>query len=79
MSHINFGELRHPQDIHPRPILFVTGDQAHSRYFSDTVHDQTKGWSELVVVPGARHIDLYDRTDLIPFDELEAFFVENLK
>jgi fermentation-respiration switch protein FrsA (DUF1100 family) len=78
MSHISFGELR-PQDIHPRPILLVTGDQAHSRYFSDTVHDQTKGWSKLVVVPGARHIDLYDRPDLIPFDELEAFFVENLK
>jgi fermentation-respiration switch protein FrsA (DUF1100 family) len=79
MSHINTGELRHLGDIEPRPILLISGDQAHSRYFSDTVHDQTNGWSELVVVPGARHIDLYDRTDLIPFDKLEAFFSENLK
>ena len=67
------------EDIAPRRILLVTGDQAHSRYFSDTVHEQTKGWSELVVVPGARHIDLYDRTDLIPFDRLESFFLENLE
>jgi uncharacterized protein len=31
-----------------------------------------------VVVPGARHIDLYDRTDLIPFESLETFFLEQL-
>jgi uncharacterized protein len=78
LSHINFGELRHLADIAPRPILLVTGEQAHSRYFSDTVHDQATGPKELVVVPGARHIDLYDRTDLIPFDRLETFFSENL-
>lgn len=78
MSHINFGQLRHLSDIAPRPILLITGDQAHSRYFSDTVHEQATGPVDLVVVPGARHIDLYDRTDLIPFDRLEAFFEENL-
>src|SRR5918998_6255209 len=78
MSHINFGELRHLPDIAPRPILLITGDRAHSRYFSDTVYDQATGPKELVVVPGARHIDLYDRTDLIPFDRLEEFFSENL-
>jgi hypothetical protein len=78
MSHINFGELSHLDDIAPRRILLVTGDQAHSRYFSDDVHEHTKDFSELVVVPGARHIDLYDRTDLIPFDALEAFFLASL-
>jgi fermentation-respiration switch protein FrsA (DUF1100 family) len=78
MSHINFGELRHLGDIAPRPILLITGDQAHSRYFSDTVYEQATGPKELVVVPGARHIDLYDRTDLIPFDQLEKFFADNL-
>jgi hypothetical protein len=59
-----------------RPVLSC--DEAHSRYFSDTVHEQTERWSELVVVPGARHIDLYDRTDLIRFDALEKFFLEQL-
>ncbi len=33
---------------------------------------------ELVVVPGAGHVDLYDRTDLIPFDKLISFFKANL-
>ncbi|MGY2085899.1 hypothetical protein [Blastococcus sp. SYSU DS0539] len=37
------------------------------------------GWDPtLVVVPGARHIDFYDRTELIPFDQLEKFFADNL-
>jgi fermentation-respiration switch protein FrsA (DUF1100 family) len=79
MSHINFGALSHIDDIAPRPILLVTGDQAHSRYFTDTIHEQAGETSELVVVPGARHIDLYDRSDLIPFDKLEVFFSENLR
>ena len=77
-SHINFGELRHLADIAPRPILLITGERAHSRWFSDDVLEQATGPKELVVVPGARHIDLYDRVDLIPFDALETFFTKNL-
>ncbi|MGD6752047.1 alpha/beta hydrolase [Streptomyces sp. BH105] len=78
MAHINHGALSHLPDIAPRPILLITGEHAHSRYFSDTVHEQATGPKELVVVPGARHIDLYDRTDLIPFDKLDEFFTTNL-
>lgn len=78
-AHINFGALQHIEDIAPRPILLITGDQAHSRYFSDTIHQQAAGHSELVVVPGARHIDFYDRTDVIPFDQLKGFFSAHLK
>jgi fermentation-respiration switch protein FrsA (DUF1100 family) len=74
MAHINVGQFGHLADIAPRPILVVTGDQAHSRYFSETVHEQAPRHSELVVVPGARHIDLYDRVNLIPFDKLAEFF-----
>ncbi|WP_052260413.1 alpha/beta hydrolase [Pseudarthrobacter phenanthrenivorans] len=78
-SHINFGPLAHLQDIAPRPILLITGEHAHSRYFSDTVYEQATGPKELVVVPAARHIDLYDRTELIPFNEIQTFFTESLK
>jgi fermentation-respiration switch protein FrsA (DUF1100 family) len=78
MSHVNFGQLRHLADIAPRRIMLITGDRAHSRFFSETVHEQTKGHSELVVVPGARHIDLYDRTNVIPFDKLQGFFIATL-
>lgn len=73
MSHINFGQMRNLADLAPRPVLVITGDQAHSRYMSETVHQQI-AQSELIVVPGARHIDLYDRVDLIPFDRLDQFF-----
>lgn len=77
LSHINFGQLRQLADIAPRRIMLITGDIAHSRYFSETIQEQVPG-SELVVVPGARHIDLYDRVDVIPFDRLETFFGEAL-
>jgi fermentation-respiration switch protein FrsA (DUF1100 family) len=76
-AHFNAGALAHLQDITPRPILLITGEHAHSRWFSDTVLEQA-ALAELVVVPGARHIDLYDRTDLIPFDKLTTFFAEGL-
>lgn len=78
MSHINFGQLRHLADIAPRRFLAITGDQAHSRYFSEIVHNEAPQHSELLVVPGARHIDLYDRVELIPFDRLDAFFSREL-
>lgn len=77
-AHMNFGALRHLADIAPRPIMLITGDKAHSRYFSETVYEQATGPKELVVVPGARHIDLYDRTEVIPFDKLAEFFRVNL-
>ncbi|MGF9646911.1 alpha/beta hydrolase [Pseudarthrobacter oxydans] len=78
-AHINFGELRHIAEIAPRPILLITGENAHSRWFSDAIIEKATGPKELIVVPGARHIDLYDRTNLIPFDRLEKFFSENLR
>jgi len=78
LSHINLGALAHLQDIAPRPLLLITGEHAHSRYFSDTVYEQAAEPKDLVVVPGARHIDLYDRVDLIPFDKIATFLTESL-
>ncbi|MGC5172743.1 alpha/beta hydrolase [Microbacterium sp. DT81.1] len=77
-AHINFGALRHVADIAPRPVLLITGDRAHSKWFSDDVFIEAAEPKELVVVPGARHIDLYDSPDLIPFDKLDEFFTTNL-
>jgi fermentation-respiration switch protein FrsA (DUF1100 family) len=62
----------------PRPILFVTGEHAHSRYYSEDAYERAAEPKELYVVPNAGHVDLYDKTDLIPFDKLEAFFNEHL-
>jgi hypothetical protein len=64
--------------ISPRPILFIMGENAHSRYFTEDAYEMAAEPKELHIVPGARHIDLYDRTDMIPFNKLETFFTENL-
>ena len=61
------------------PVLLITGDAAHSKYFSDNVYEKIAGPKEEIVVPGATHVDLYDQMDKIPFDRLIAFFDENLK
>lgn len=79
MAFINFPLMNYIETISPRPILFIVGENAHSRYFSEDAYQAAAEPKELYIVPGARHIDLYDRVDLIPFDKLTAFFSENLK
>ncbi|MBK8177274.1 MAG: alpha/beta hydrolase [Rhodospirillales bacterium] len=64
--------------ISPRPLLFVTGDRAHSRAFSEQAFRLAADPKELLVVPNAGHVDLYDGVDLIPFDKLDAFFRTHL-
>lgn len=64
--------------ISPRPVLFVTGDQAHSRIFSEHAFERASEPKELYIVPGAGHVDLYDRVDLIPWDKLTSYFHEHL-
>ena len=55
------------------------GEKAHSRYFSEDAFKKLKGDNkELMIIPGANHVDLYDRMDVIPFDKLEIFFNKNL-
>jgi len=62
------------------PVLLVHGEKAHSRYFSEGAFELLKGNNkELMIIPGASHVDLYDNFEAIPFDKLESFFSENLK
>lgn len=62
------------------PVLLVHGEKAHSRYFSEGAFELLKGENkELMIIPGASHVDLYDNFEAIPFDKLESFFCENLK
>ena len=79
MAFANFPLLNYIDTISPRPILFIMGEKAHSRYFTEDAYKAAKEPKELVIVPGARHIDLYDRTDMIPFDKLEDFFTKALQ
>ena len=59
-------------------VLVMHGEKAHSCYFSKDAFKNLKGENkELLLIPGAVHTDLYDRTDIIPFEKLEAFFRKN--
>lgn len=78
LAMMNFPLLNYIKEISPRPILFVMGDRAHSRFFSENAYAAANEPKELYVVDDAEHIDLYDRVDRIPFAKLEAFFRENL-
>ncbi|MEY8738476.1 alpha/beta hydrolase [Bacillales bacterium AN1005] len=79
MSFMNLPLLTHIKSISPRPLLLIIGEHAHSRYFSEDAFELAAEPKELYVVPNAGHVDLYDKTDLIPFDKLEAFFTENFR
>lgn len=76
MSFYPFNDI---ETIAPRPMLFIAGENAHSREFSDEAYRLAGEPKELLLVPGAGHVDLYDRTGLIPFDRLTRFFRSNLK
>ncbi|AEX51814.1 dienelactone hydrolase family protein [Rahnella aquatilis CIP 78.65 = ATCC 33071] len=76
---MNFYPFNDIETISPRPMLFITGDQAHSKEFSEDAYKRAGQPKELYIVPGAGHVDLYDRTDLIPFAKLASFFKTNLR
>ena len=75
---MNFYPFEDITTISPRPMLFITGDQAHSREFSEEAYRLAAEPKQLVTVPGAGHVDLYDRVNLIPFDTLSTFFRTHL-
>lgn len=79
LAWINFQSLNHIATISPRPILFITGENAHSRPYSDTAYAAASEPKELYITPGANHVDLYDDTNKIPFNRIESFFKEALK
>ena len=76
---MNFYPFTDIETISPRPMLFIAGDNAHSLEFSEEAYRLAGEPKELFIVPGAGHVDLYDRVDLIPFDKLTAFFREHLR
>jgi uncharacterized protein len=76
---MNFYPFNDIETISPRPMLFIAGEQAHSREFSDEAYRLAAEPKELVIIPGAGHVDLYDRVNLIPFDKLTDFFRQHLE
>jgi fermentation-respiration switch protein FrsA (DUF1100 family) len=79
LSFMNMPLLTNIKEISPRPILLIAGEKAHSRYFSEDAYKSAGDQKELMIIPNASHVDLYDRIDVIPFDKLTSFFKQNLK
>lgn len=79
ISFMNMPILTYVKEISPRPLLLIAGENAHSRYFSEDIIKIANAPKELMIIPGAVHVDLYDKIDVIPFDKLNDFFSENLK
>ena len=79
MSFMNQPLLAYAGEIET-PVLIIHGEKAHSRYFSETAFEKLTGDNkELMIIPGATHVDLYDNLKFIPFDKIETFFRANLK
>ena len=80
LSFINMPLLAYSDEIRSA-VLLIHGEKAHSRYFSEDAFKKLKGDNkELMIIPGASHVDLYDnRAGVIPYDKIEQFFRENLK
>ena len=75
---MNFYPFEDMDTISPRPMLFISGDQAHSKEYSEDAYARAAEPKELYWVKGAGHVDLYDRVNLIPFDKLKSFFEQHL-
>lgn len=61
-------------------VFVIHGEKAHSRYFGEDAFKMLKGDNKkLSIVPGASHTDLYDQTEVIPFDRIEEFYKTYLK
>jgi fermentation-respiration switch protein FrsA (DUF1100 family) len=78
LSFMNMPLLTYIHEISPRPVLLIAGEKAHSRYFSEDAYKAAAEPKELMIIPNAVHVDLYDKVDVIPFDKLEKFFSDNL-
>lgn len=78
LSFMNMPILSYIDEISPRPMLLVHGEKAHSRYFSETAYEAANQPKELMIIPGANHVDLYDQVEIIPFDKFETFFAQHL-
>ena len=79
LSFINMPLLTYIGEIRSA-VLMIHGAEAHSRYFSEDAYKRLTGDNkELLIIPGANHVDLYDNLEVIPFDKIDTFFKKVLK
>ena len=78
LSFLNMPILQYAGEIE-NAVLIIHGEKAHSCYFSKDAYKMLQGDNkELMLIPNAVHTDLYDKTDIIPFDKMAEFFQKNM-
>ncbi len=80
LSFMNTPLLAYSDEIRSA-VLMIHGEKAHSRYFSEDAYKRLTGENkELLIIPGASHVDLYDnQAGVIPYDKIESFFTKSLR
>lgn len=79
LAFMNMPLMSYIKEISPRPLLIIAGENAHSRYFSEDAYKAANEPKELMIIPKAVHVDLYDKMEIIPFAKMDAFFQTSLK
>ncbi len=75
---MNMPLMSYIKEISPRPVLIIAGEKAHSRYFSEDAYKAANDPKELMIIPNAVHVDLYDNVQKISFEKMDSFFKKNL-
>lgn len=80
LSFLNTPLLTYSDEIRSA-VLVIHGEKAHSRYFSEDAFKKLKGDNkELLIIPGASHVDLYDnKAGVIPYNKIEDFMHKNFQ
>lgn len=61
----------------PRPVLLIARENAYSKYFSEDIYKMAAEPKELMIIPNAIHVDLYDKVNVIPFEKLNGYYDAN--
>lgn len=77
----SFDAFAYIDTVAPRPLLFIVGSRAETRYFTDDGFARARDPKELFVVEGASHVDLYDKPEFVTLvvEKLSDFFGRALK
>lgn len=79
LAMLQFSVLDYIKEISPRPVLFVYGDKAHSKSYSERAYYLAGQPKQRLIIEDCEHIDLYDNLDKIPADKIAQFFNESFK
>ncbi|CUR36917.1 membrane protein [Limosilactobacillus reuteri] len=77
LAMLEFSALDYIKEISPRPILFIYGDNAHSRSYSGRAYYLANQPKQRLIVEDCEHIDLYDNMKKIPVDQIAKFIKDS--